>query len=98
VSSQEDGARTALVIKRHFPIHETHIILFHGKWLSSFSICGLLTTDCMYTEPGEQPITYEQSKTMSDFFLKAMEVQYQPAEDTQEMSSLADTPEYAWPL
>ena len=32
------------------------------------------------SDPVERPITYEQSKTMSDFFLKAMEVQYQSRE------------------
>ena len=42
------------------------------------------------TEPEEQIISYEQSKTMSEFFLKAMEVQYQPFEDGHEVSSLAD--------
>lgn len=41
------------------------------------------------TDPVEQPITYEQSKTMSEFFLKDMEDQYQPLEDGQEISSLA---------
>ena len=42
------------------------------------------------TEPEEQSISYEQSKTMSEFFLKAMEVQYHPFEDGQEVPSLAD--------
>lgn len=42
------------------------------------------------TEPEEQIIGYEQSKTMSEFFLKAMEVQYQPFEDGHEVPSLAD--------
>ena len=41
------------------------------------------------TNPVEPPITYEQSKMMSEFFLRAMEVQYQPTDETQEFSSLA---------
>lgn len=42
------------------------------------------------TEPEEQTVSYEQSKTMSEFFLKAMEVQYRPVEDGHEVPSLAD--------
>jgi hypothetical protein len=38
------------------------------------------------SDPVERPITYEQSKAMSEFFIKDMEEQYQPTQDTDEMS------------
>jgi hypothetical protein len=41
-------------------------------------------------ELSEAPFDYEHSKAMTDFFLKAMDVQYQPLEDGQEVPSLAD--------
>jgi len=40
--------------------------------------------------PAEENITYEKSKTKSDFFLKVMEVMYRPFEEGQEIPSLAD--------
>ena len=40
--------------------------------------------------PTEENITYEKSKTKSDFFLKVMEVMYRPFEEGQEIPSLAD--------
>jgi hypothetical protein len=44
------------------------------------------------TDPAEQPVTYERSKMMSEFFLKDMENQYQPVEDNEEISSLTGIP------
>jgi len=41
-------------------------------------------------ELGEAPFDYEHSKVMTDLFLKAMDLQYQPLEDGQEVPSLAD--------
>jgi len=41
-------------------------------------------------EPGEPAFDYEKAKATSEFFLKAMEVQYQPFEEGQEVPSLAD--------
>jgi len=38
------------------------------------------------SDPVERPITYEQSKAMSEFFLKDMEDRYQPTQDTDEIS------------
>ena len=40
--------------------------------------------------PMEDNITYEESKTKSEFFLKLMEVMYQPFEEGQEIPSSAD--------
>ena len=40
-------------------------------------------------DPAQKPITYEQSKTMSEFFLKTMEDHYQPAEDDQDVAILS---------
>jgi len=40
------------------------------------------------TDPVERPVTYEQSKMMSEFFLKQMENQYQGVENNEEISSL----------
>lgn len=41
-------------------------------------------------EPTEPPFDYDKSKAVSEFFLKAMQAQYQPLEDGQEVPSPAD--------
>ena len=41
-------------------------------------------------EPTENPFDYEHAQAMNEFFLKAMDVQYQHFEEGQEVPSLAD--------